>query len=108
MIPASQFYYGYSDIYLGVPATFCVLLAGMMQIILLKFRVARLRQRYEEVYKGFFEGIIGIQKMYALDGSEKEEETNISAFSYLSHIGFIFNESENKMYGDLEVVEKKD
>ena len=46
--------------------------------------------------------------MYALDGSEKEEETNISAFNYLSHIGFIFNESENKMYGDLEVIEKKD
>ena len=108
MIPASQLNYGYSEIYLAVPVTFCILLAGMMQMILLKFRFAQLRHRYEEVCKGFFEGIIGKQKMYALDGSEKEEETNISAFNYLSHIGFIFNESENKMYGDIEVIEKKD
>ena len=108
LIAASQFNYGYSEIYLAVIVTFCVLLAGIMQMILLKFQFARLRRRYEEVCKGFFEGIIGKQKMYALNGSEKEEETNISAFNYLSHIGFIFNESENKMYGDLEVIEKKD
>ena len=34
MIPASQSYYGYSDAYLAVPIAFCVLLAGMMQMIL--------------------------------------------------------------------------
>jgi putative peptidoglycan lipid II flippase len=45
MIPASQSYYGYSDAYLAVPIAFCVLLAGMMQMILLQYRLARLRRR---------------------------------------------------------------
>lgn len=45
MIPASQSYYGYSDAYLAVPIAFCVLLAGMMQMILLQLRLARLRRR---------------------------------------------------------------
>ncbi len=45
MIPASQSFYGYSDAYLAVPVAFCVLLAGMMQMILLQFRLTRLRRR---------------------------------------------------------------
>ena len=64
----------------------------------------KLRERYIEIHKGFFKGISGLQKMYNLDGSEKEEITNISAFNYLSHVGFIFHKSRNIMHGELKVI----
>ena len=45
LIPASQSEFGYSDAYLAMPVAVCVLLAGSMQMILLQYRLTRLRRR---------------------------------------------------------------
>ncbi len=45
LIPASQSEFGYSDAYLAMPVALAVLLAGVMQMILLQFRLIRLKRR---------------------------------------------------------------